>query len=180
MSWDHHGGLSCLCLRIYNHIPVHHGFIITPVDHSFVYVPRTGTTSTETERSSFWWNYHHWQHWKLSKWQLPVQPVMTILSKWRHFRFSVVHGEPSTYVGNRTISGSGNGLSPGRRQAIAWTNTGILLIGPLGTNFSEILIYIHAFSFKKMHLKMSSGKCRPFCLGLNMIMRQHFGLRSVR
>ena len=39
--------------------------------------------------SSFWWNFHHWLHWKLSKWQLPVQPVMKISSKWRHFRFSV-------------------------------------------------------------------------------------------
>ena len=45
---------------------------------------------TETEMSSFWWNYHHWQHWKLSKWQLPVQSVMKISSKWRHFRFSDV------------------------------------------------------------------------------------------
>ena len=34
--------------------------------------------------------------------------------------------------------GSDNGLSPGRRQAIIWTNDGILLIEPLGTNFSEI------------------------------------------
>ena len=37
---------------------------------------------------------------------------------------------------------SDNGLSPGRRQAIIWTNAGILSIGPLGTNFSEILIEI--------------------------------------
>ena len=44
---------------------------------------------TETEMSSFWWNFHHWLHWKLSKWQLPVQPVIKISSKWRHFRFSV-------------------------------------------------------------------------------------------
>ena len=40
---------------------------------------------------------------------------------------------------NYAIIGSDNGLSPGRRQAIIWTNTGILLIRPLGTNFSEIL-----------------------------------------
>ena len=39
--------------------------------------------------SSFWWNFHHWLHWKLSFWQLSVQPVMKISSKWRHFRFSV-------------------------------------------------------------------------------------------
>ena len=45
-------------------------------------------------------------------------------------------------VGNLTIIGSDNGLSPGRHQAIIWTNAGILLIGPLGTNFSEILIEI--------------------------------------
>ena len=73
-----------------------------------------------------------------------------------------------------TIIGSDNGLSPGRRQAITWTNVGILLIGPLGTNFSEMLIEIHTFSFKKIHLKMSSGKWWPFCLGLNVL--THCGL----
>ena len=45
-------------------------------------------------------------------------------------------------VGNLTIIGSENGLSPARRQAIIWTNAGILLIGPLGTNFNEIIIEI--------------------------------------
>ena len=75
-------------------------------------------------------------------------------------------------VGNRIIIGSDNGLSPGRRQAIILTNADMLLIGPVGTNFNEILIEIHTFSFKKMHLNMSSGKWRPFCLGLNVLM--HF------
>ena len=70
-------------------------------------------------------------------------------------------------VGKLTIIGSDNGLSPGRRQAIIWTNAGILLIGPFGTNFSEILIATETFSFKKMHLKMSSAKWRLFGLGLN-------------
>ena len=68
-----------------------------------------------------------------------------------------------------THIGSDNGLSPCRRQAIAWTNVGILLIGPLGTNFSEFLIGIQTFSFKKMHLNMSSAKWRPFCRGLNVL-----------
>ena len=72
-------------------------------------------------------------------------------------------------VGKLTIIGSDNGLSPGRRQAIIRTNAGILLIGTLGTNFSEILSEIHTFSFKKMHLKMSSGRWRPICLGLNVL-----------
>ena len=71
------------------------------------------------------------------------------------------------WVGNLIIIGLDNGLSPGRRQAIIWTNAGTLLIGPLGTNFSEILIGIQTFSFKKMHLKMSSVKWRLFGLGLN-------------
>ena len=73
------------------------------------------------------------------------------------------------YVGTNTNIGSDNGLSPGRRQAIIWTNSGILLIGPLGTNFTEILSEIHSLSYKKMHLKMSSAKCRSFCLGLHVL-----------
>ena len=72
-------------------------------------------------------------------------------------------------VGNLTIIGSDNGLSPGRRQAIIRTNAVILSIGPLGTNFSEILIKIITFSFKKMRSKVSSGKRRPSCLGLNVL-----------
>ena len=71
-----------------------------------------------------------------------------------------------------TIIGSDNGLSPDRPQAIIWTNAGILSIGPLGTKLSEILIAIDIFSFKKMHLKMSSGKWQPSCLSLN-VLRHH-------
>ena len=73
-------------------------------------------------------------------------------------------------VGKLTIIGSDNGLSPGRRQAIIWNNAGLLLIQPLGTNVSEISIGIQPFSFKKMHLNMSA-KWRPFCLGLNVLMK---------
>ena len=49
---------------------------------------------------------------------------------------------------NWVTIGSDNGLSPLRRQAIIWTNVVILLIRPLGTNFSEILIGIQIFSCK--------------------------------
>ena len=69
--------------------------------------------------------------------------------------------------GKQSIIGSDNGLSPGRRQAIIRTNAGILLIGPPGTNFGEILIGIQIFSIKEIQLKMSSAKWRPFCLGLS-------------
>ena len=78
-------------------------------------------------------------------------------------------------VSKLIIIGSDNGLSPGRRQAIIWTNVGILLSGPLGTNFSEILTGIETFSFTKMHLKMSSAKWRPFCLCLNVLRCQATG-----
>ena len=47
-----------------------------------------GTSLTETEMLSFWWNFNHWLHRKLSFWQLSVQPVMKISSKWRHLCFS--------------------------------------------------------------------------------------------
>ena len=99
------------------------------------------------------------------------------------FKWYLFHISSLTYWGRVThicasdlnITGSDNGLSPARRQAIIGTNAGILLIRPLGTNFSEILIEILIFSFKKMRLKVSSAKRRPFCLGLNVLIRKHGG-----
>ena len=84
-------------------------------------------------------------------------------------RHSLTHWGRLTHicVSKLTIIGSDNGLLPERHQAIIWTNAGILLNGPLGTNFSEILIEILTFSFTKMHLKMSemaSILSRPQCV----------------
>ena len=59
---------------------------------------------------------------------------------------------------------SDNGWSPGWRQAIIWTNAGLLSIWALGTNPIEILIkciYLHSRK-KQKHLKMSPGNRRPF------------------
>ena len=95
-----------------------------------------------------WWNSVHYQK-------------ITFLTHWGR----VTH----ICVSNITIIGSDNGLSPGWHQAITWTNAGILSIGTLGTNFSEILIEILTFSSKNMRLKVSSGKWRPFCLGPNVL-----------
>ena len=83
----------------------------------------------------------------------------------------ITHWGPVTHicVSDLTSIGSDNGLSPGRRQAIIRTNAGILLIKPSGTNFSEFVGEILIFSFKKMPLKVSSVKRRPFCLGLNVL-----------
>ena len=66
---------------------------------------------------------------------------------------------------NWIIIGSGNGLSPVRRHAITWTNADLLSTGLLGTSFSEIWIGILSFSFKKMHLKMSSAKMAAILSG---------------
>ena len=49
------------------------------------------------------------------------------------------------YASKLTAIGSVNGLSPDQRQAIVWTNAGMLLIGPLETNFIAILSEIHTF-----------------------------------
>ena len=78
-------------------------------------------------------------------------------------------------VGKLTIIGSDNGLSHERHQAIIWTNAGILLIGPLGTNFSEILIEIQTFSLKKIYTfknvvcEMLFISSRPQCVILQPV-----------
>ena len=76
-------------------------------------------------------------YWTKKKFRWIRQKFVKVLTRWGR----VTH----ICVGKLTIIGSDNGSSPGRRQAIIWTNTGILLIGPLATNFNEILIEIHAF-----------------------------------
>ena len=60
------------------------------------------------------------------------------------------------WIGSSFVSG--NGLSPVRRQAITWINAGLLSIGLLGTDFSEIWIGILSFSLKKIHPNLSSAK----------------------
>ena len=48
-------------------------------------------------------------------------------------------------ISKLTIIDLDNGLLPGQRQAIIWTNALILLFGPWRLKFSEILSEIHAF-----------------------------------
>ena len=85
--------------------------------------------------------------------------------------FLLTHGGRVMHicVSKLTSTGSDNGLSPGRRQAIIWSNDGIFLIPTLGTNISEILSKIHTFSLKKICLNMSFAKCCSFRLGLNVV-----------
>ena len=81
--------------------------------------------------------------------QVSVNNTISTLTHW---------GEWCIYasVSYATIT-SDNGLLSGRRYAIIWTNAGILLIGPFRRHFSGILIQIQTFSFKKMHLEVSSA-----------------------
>ena len=62
---------------------------------------------------------------------------------------------------NLTSIAADNGLILNRRQAIIWTNAGILLIGPCATNFIEILIEIPAF--KNFVCEMAVILSRPRC-----------------
>ena len=93
----------------------------------------------------------------------------TLLTVVLWISFWLTHRVTHICVSKLTTIDSDNGLSPDRRQAIIWTNAGILWIGPLGRSFSEILIKIETFSFKEMRLKMSSEKWRPFYLDLNVL-----------
>ena len=59
------------------------------------------------------------------------------------------------------IIGWDNGLAPSHYLNQCWKNVNF-------TTISEILIEIHKFAFKKMHLEIPSPKSRPFCLGRNV------------
>ena len=80
---------------------------------------------------------HHW----FTKCLGAMQVTRHFLTQWGR----VMH----IWVGKLTTIASDNGLSPGRHDAIIWNNAGILLIGPLGINLSEILIEIQTFHWRK-------------------------------
>ena len=72
----------------------------------------------------------------------------------------------------KTTFGSDDCLLPVQYKAIIWTNAVLRSIGPLGTNLCHFVFEMQTFSFNKMHLEMSSGKCQPFCVGLIVLTRQ--------
>ena len=64
---------------------------------------------------------------------------------------------------------SDNGLLPDQRQAFIWNNDGILLLGPVGRNFSEILIenlyiFIQENAFENVVWKMAAILSRSQCV----------------
>ena len=80
-------------------------------------------------------------------------------------------------VGKLTSIGSDNGLSPGRRQAIIWTNAGILLVAPPGINNIQrnYIIAINTFSLKKFiykyRLENVGYLSRPQCVNGKMALK---------
>ena len=112
--------------------------------------------SKDTVKMRIWNNI-----WHLKSYKLTADTTVSILTHW----VWVTH----ICVTELTTIGSDNGLSPGWCQAVIWNNAGLLLIEPLGTNFSDISMGIQTFLFKKMHLNMSSAKWRPFCPSLNVL-----------
>ena len=71
-------------------------------------------------------------------------------------------------VSKLVIIGLDNGLLPGQHQPIVWTNAGLLLITPLGSNFSEILIDFYIFiqenAFENVIRKFAAILSRPHCI----------------
>ena len=111
-----------------------------------------------------YWRRHWWIRHGIINW-ICTPPMLMYFRT----RTQVNSLRPSDAYLRRWIIGSDNGLSLGRRQAIIWANAGMLLIGPLGTGFREMLIGIQIFSFTKMRMKMLSAKWRPFCPGLDVL-----------
>ena len=71
-------------------------------------------------------------------------------------------------VSKQTTIGLDNGLAPGRRQVIIWTNARILLIGPLETNFQWNLnknsnIFIQENAFENIVCEMTLILSQPQC-----------------
>ena len=87
---------------------------------------------------------------------------------------SLTHWGQVTHIclGKLVILGSDNGLSPERCQTIIWTNAGILLIGPLGTNFSEILSEIHRKyvwkCLRNVGHFVSTSMCKVICVATQL------------
>ena len=110
--------------------------------------------------------YHYWAHYSKNQ-----AIILNVVYHELHVNTLITHWGQVIYVfvSNLATIGTDNCLLPGRHQAIIWISAGILLIGPLRTNFSETLIKIRISSFKKMHLKISSAIWCPFCLSLNVL-----------
>ena len=121
----------------------------------FYFEINTSVTSSEAPIKD---NENQWKYW--GKVQNQNHKIYNIKAHGKtHLRLM-----PHICVSEEGLISSGNGLSPVRHQAVAWTNYGLLWIGLLGTSLCEIGILIPLFSFKYIW-KCRLSKWRPFCPG---------------
>ena len=103
-----------------------------------------------------------WVRFPLYYYHVYDHSMTQLITNWFFYRILL----SNTYASVNCVGlASCNGLLPVRRQAFTRINAYVLSIGPLGTNFIEILIKIQNLTFMKFHVKISSEKCRPFCSG---------------
>ena len=111
--------------------------------------------------------------WKEIFW-ISIRISMHFLFQWLRLTVNQIYfnslGSSDAYicVSKLTNIGSDNGLAPTRRQATIWTNAGILLIGPWGTNLWNRNWNSYIF-IQEMHVNIMSGKLHSFCRGLNLL-----------
>ena len=80
-------------------------------------------------------------------------------------------------VGDLTIIGSDNGLTPGQHQSTIWTNAGILLIRTLGNLKRNSYTPIKENAFENVVWKMAAILSRPQCV--NWINSMYEGISIV-
>ena len=75
-----------------------------------------------------------------------------------------------TCISRLTVIGPENGLSPGRHQAIIWTNAGMLLTEPVRTTSVKYnrssFIFIQENAFENVVSEMESILSRPQCVNV--------------
>ena len=105
---------------------------------------------------------------KMSQWSCIVEYIGSQDTLWTHWSRVVTH----LCVRNLTTIGSDNGLSPGWCQVIIFTNAGILLIGPKGTNFSELFLSkFKQFHFRNAFERVVCKMASIFLSRLNVLMQ---------
>ena len=111
----------------------------------------------------FHWSWYETSWWKDVEISMPYAKSSMTFKQFGSSRSNDMHRWIRwSLIGN-------NGLSPVQCQAIISTNTGLLLFGHLGTNFSEIWMKINISSFKNIFFNILSAKWQSFCLSLNVL-----------
>ena len=107
------------------------------------------------------------------------QWINTLCNSWNNS--CITHWGRVTHicVDDQTITNSDDGVSLGWRQAIICNIAGISLIGPLVTNFREILIiFFQENAFESVVFQMAAILFRPPCVNWHLPCSQHTGTCS--